>query len=128
MAIKFASILAVLGLGSTTEAVTEAHLQAADDKIAQLEQDKKAADLKAEQAATALKTAEDEKTKLAGDLKASEEKTKTLEEWKKNQAQVDGREEDDSNTLEDGQGEPLASFEKASASAIASAKKRLGDK
>lgn len=127
MAIKFASILAALGLGSTTEAVTEAHLQAADDKIAQLEQDKKAADLKAEQAATALKTAEDEKTKLAGDLKTAEEKTATLEEWKKNQAQVDGRDEDDTNKL-DNKAEASEPWEKLSATAIANAKKRVGEK
>ena len=128
MAIKFASILAALGLGSTTEAVTEAHLEAADAKIAQLEEDKKAADLKASQAAAALKAAEDEKAKVAADLKTAEEKTATLEEWKKNQQAVDGREEDDSNALDDDKTEALAPWKKASASAIASAKKRLGEK
>lgn len=127
MANKFANILGFLGLGSDKEAVTEAHLQAADDKIAQLEQDKKAADLKAEQAAAALKTAEDEKTKIAGDLKAAEEKTATLEEWKKNQATIDGREGDDSNTLDKG-AEATEPWEKMAASAIATAKKRVGEK
>jgi hypothetical protein len=127
MAIKFASILAALGMGSTTEAVTEAHLEAADAKIAQLEADKVAADLKAEQAATALKTAQDEQTKTAASLKTAEEKAATLEEWKKNQAQVDGRDEDDSNKL-DNQAEAAEPWEKLSASAIASTKKRLGEK
>jgi predicted P-loop ATPase len=127
MAIKFASILAALGMGSTTEAVTEAHLEAADAKIAQLEQDKKDADDKATAAATALKTAEDEKTKIAGDLKTAEDKAATLQTWKDNQASVDGRESDDSNNL-DGKQEASEPWEKLSASAIASAKKRVGEK
>lgn len=127
MANKFANILGFLGLGSDKEAVTEAHLQAADDKIAQLTEQKAAADLKASETAAALKLAEEEKTKTAGELKTASEKVATLEEWKKNQAQVDGRDEDDSNTLDD---KPEASepWEKLSASAIASTKKRLGEK
>jgi len=127
MAIKFASILAALGLGSTSEAVTEAHLEAADAKIAQLELDKQAADDKVTKAAADLKTAQDEKTKVAGDLKTASDKVATLEEWKKNQAIVDGRDEDDTNTLDD---KPEASepWEKMAASAIATAKKRVGDK
>lgn len=127
MANKFANILGFLGLGSDKEAVTEAHLQAADDKIAQLEADKVAADLKVEQAAKDLKTAQDEQTKTAGELKTASDKVATLEEWKKNQAQVDGRDEDDSNTL-DGKPEAAEPWEKLSASAIASTKKRLGEK
>ncbi|MVN79333.1 hypothetical protein GO988_23630 [Hymenobacter sp. HMF4947] len=127
MAIKFASILAALGMGSTTEAVTEAHLEAADAKIAQLEADKVAADLKVEQAAAALKTAEEEKNKVAGELKTASDKVATLEEWKKNQAQVDGRGEDESNQL-DTQPEASEPWEKMAASAIASTKKRLGEK
>jgi len=124
---KFANILGFLGLGSDKETVTEAHLQAADDKIAQLELDKKAADDKATQAAAALKTAQDEQTKVAGELKTASDKVATLEEWKKNQAIVDGRDEDDANTLDD---KPEASepWEKMAASAIASAKKRVGEK
>lgn len=127
MANKFANILGFLGLKSGTDPVTEAHLQAADDKIAQLEQDKKEADLKAEKAAAALKVAQDEKDKTAADLETASDKVATLEEWKKNQAVVDGREEDDSNDL-DGGAEALESWERASASAIASTKKRLGEK
>jgi hypothetical protein len=127
MAIKFASILAALGVGSTSETVTEAHLEAADAKIAQLEQDKKTADANALQAAAALKTAEDEKTKIAGDLKTAEDKAATLQTWKDNQASVDGRDEDDSNKL-DGKQEASEPWEKLSASAIASAKKRVGEK
>ena len=127
MAIKFASILAALGMGSTTEAVTEAHLEAADAKIAQLEEDKKAADLKVEKAAADLKTAQDEKAKTEASLKTAEEKAATLEEWKKNQATVDGRDSDDSNTLDKG-AEASEPWEKMAASAIASAKKRVGEK
>jgi hypothetical protein len=124
---KFSRILAALGIGSDKEAVTEAHLEAADAKITQLEADKTAADLKASEAAAALKVAEDEKAKTAKDLKAAEEKAATLEEWKKNQATVDGRDEDDSNTLDD---KPEASepWEKMAASAIDNAKKRVGKK
>jgi hypothetical protein len=124
---RFASILAALGLGSTSEAVTEAHLEAADAKIAQLEQEKTAADDKAAQAATALKTAEEEKTKVAGELETTKGKMATLEEWKKNQAIVDGRDEDDTNTLDDKR-EASEPWEKMAASAIASAKKRVGEK
>jgi hypothetical protein len=128
MANKFANILGFLGLGSDKEAVTEAHLQAADDKIAQLEQDKKAADTKATEVAAALKVAEDEKAKTAKDLKASQDHAATLEEWKKNQQAVDGRDEDDSNSLDEGQKEALAPWETAAASAIEIAKKRVGKK
>jgi hypothetical protein len=127
MAIKFASILAVLGLGSTTEAVTEAHLEAADAKIAQLEEDKKTAELKVEKAAADLKTAQDEKAKTEASLKTAEDKAATLEEWKKNQAIVDGRDEDESNSLDKG-AEATEPWEKASAAAISNTKKRLGDK
>ena len=127
MANKFANILGFLGLGSDKEAVTEAHLQAADDKIAQLTEQKAAADLKAEQAATALKAAEDEKTKTAGELKTASDKLATLEKWKQEQKATDGREEDESNKL-DTQPEATEPWEKAAASAIASTKKRLGDK
>jgi hypothetical protein len=127
MAIKFASILAALGLGSPTEAVTEAHLEAADAKIAQLELDKKAADDKAVQAAAALKTAQDEKTEADAKLKTASDKVATLEEWKANQKAVDGRDEDDSNTLDDKR-EASEPWEKMAASAIADAKKRVGEK
>ncbi len=127
MAIKFASILAALGLGSPTEAVTEAHLEAADAKIAQLELDKKAADDRAAQAATALKTAQDEQTKTAGDLKTASDKLATLEDWKLKQKATDGREGDDSNTLDD-KPEAQESWEKMATAAITTAKKRVGEK
>jgi Tfp pilus assembly protein PilE len=127
MAIKFASILAALGMGSTTEAVTEAHLEAADAKIAQLEQAKTDAESKLATAETNLKTAQDEKATAASALEVEKMKTATLEEWKKNQAAVDNREEDDTNNLEGG-AEALAPWEKASASAIANAKRRVGEK
>ena len=127
MANKFANILGFLGLKSGTDPVTEAHLQAADDKIAQLEQEKTAADLKAEQAGAALKVAEEEKTKITGDLKTASDKVATLEKWKQEQKAIDGREEDDSNMLDGGK-EALAPWEQVAASAIATTKKRLGDK
>ena len=127
MAGKFANILAALGIGSDKEPVTEAHLQAADEKIAALEQAKTDADEKLATAETALKTAQAEQTKIAGELKTAADKVATLETWKKNQATVDGREEDDSNKL-DGAPEAQEPWEKAASSAIASAKKRLGDK
>jgi hypothetical protein len=124
---KFANILGFLGLGSDKEAVTEAHLQNADDKIAQLELDKKTADDKAAQAAAALKTAEDEKTRIAGELKVASDKAATLQEWKDNQKAVDGREEDDTNTL-DGKREAKASWEVAASDAVETTKRRLGVK
>jgi|GEM_PF-2273066 len=127
MANKFANILGFLGLKSGSDPVTEAHLQAADDKIAQLEQEKSAAELKAQQAAADLKTAQDAKAKADTDLKAEQEKTATLEKWKKNQAAVDEREEDDSNKL-DGGAEAQEPWEKMAASAIANTKRRVGDK
>jgi hypothetical protein len=128
MAIKFASILAALGMGSSTEPVTEAHLEAADAKIAQLEEDKKAADLKADQAAAALKTAQDEQTKTAASLKTAEEKVDTLQTWKDNQAKVDNRDEDDSNTLDKGAEAAAEPWEKMAAATIARTKKSLGEK
>jgi hypothetical protein len=127
MAGKFANILAALGLGSDKEPVTAAHLEAADTKIAQLEQAKLDAEQKAEQAATALKTAQDEKATTAASLLAAEEKAATLQEWKDNQAIVDGREDDDSNSLDKG-AEATEPWEKMAASAIATAKKRVGEK
>jgi hypothetical protein len=124
---KFANILGFLGLGSDKEAVTEAHLQTADDKIAQLTADKAAADLKATETAAALKLAEEEKTRISGELQTATEKAATLQTWKDNQAQVDGRDEDDSNKL-DNQAEASEPWEKLGASAIANAKKRVGEK
>jgi hypothetical protein len=125
---QYPKILGLLGLGSEKEALTEAHMQAAEEKITQLEQGKADADLKAEQAAAALQTAQEEKTKIAGELETTKGTLATLEEWKKNQQAVDGREKDDSNTLDDNQAEALAPWEKTAAKAVASAKKRLGEK
>jgi chromosome segregation ATPase len=127
MAGKFANILAALGLGSDKEPVTAAHLEAADTKIAQLEQAKTDAESKLATAETNLKTAQDEKATAASALEDEKKKTATLEEWKKNQAAVDGRDEDDSNKL-DGGAEASEPWEKMAASAVASAKKRLGEK
>lgn len=122
---KFAKILGLLGLGSDKEAVTEAHLEAADTKIAQLEQAKLDAEASLGTAEAALKTAQAEQTKIAGDLTTASDKLATLEKWKQEQKATDGREADESNTL-DTQPEAQESWEKVSASAIASAKKRLG--
>jgi hypothetical protein len=127
MAGKFANILAALGLGSDKEPVTSAHLEAADTKIAQLEQDKLEAEDKAEKANAALKTAQDEKAATEANLKTAQDKAATLQEWKDNQAIVDGRDEDESNSLDKG-AEASEPWEKLSASAIANAKKRVGEK
>ena len=122
MANKFANILGFLGLGSDKEAVTEAHLEAADTKIAQLEAAKTAAEQQATTAATdlataqaSLKTATDNLTKAATDLKAAEEKATTLEKWKAEQKAVDNREEDDSNDLDKEDDGPKAGWEVAGA-------------
>lgn len=135
MAGKFAHILGFLGLSGNTDPVTEAHLQAADDKIAQLEQDKTAADTRATQAEaarvtaqTALDTAKADATATATKLTAAEEKVATLEDWKQKQKATDGREEDDSNSLDGDDEGPKASWEVAAASQIAGVKKRLGEK
>lgn len=127
MAIKFASILAALGVRSASEPVTEAHLEAADSKIAQLETDKVTAETKLATAEGNLKTAQEEKGKAEAALTETKGKLATLQEWKDNQAKVDGREEDDSNNLEE-KSAALEPWEKLSASAIATAKKRVGDK
>ena len=135
MAIEFKNILSALGLKSKTDAVTEAHLQAADDKIALLEQEKAAADTRATQAEaarvaaqTALDTAKGDAAATDTKLKAAEEKAATLEDWKSKQKAVDGREEDSSNDLDGDDEGPKASWEVAAAGAIASVKKRLGEK
>jgi chromosome segregation ATPase len=125
---KFANILGFLGLGSDKEAVTEAHLEAADTKIAQLEQAKADAESKLATAEGALKTAQDEKAKADTSLKTEQDKVATLERWKAGQKASDGRTEDESNSLDAQDEEPKAAWEVASANAIASAKKRVGQK
>ncbi|MBF9239471.1 hypothetical protein I2I05_18910 [Hymenobacter sp. BT683] len=132
---KFAHILGFLGLKGNTDTVTEAHLQAADDKIALLEQEKSAAELKATQAAaaqvaaqTALDTAKTDLATASTKLSAEQEKVTTLENWKKEQKATDGREEDNSNDLDGDHDGPQASWEVAAASQIAGVKKRLGEK
>ncbi|MVN79335.1 hypothetical protein GO988_23640 [Hymenobacter sp. HMF4947] len=127
MDIKFPKVLGFLNLKSGSDAVTEANLQSAEDKIAQLEQDKSAADLKASEAEAALKLANDEKTKTAADLKTAQDKAATLQTWKDNQAQVDNRTEDDSNSLED-KTEAKAPWETQAAAAIETVKRRVGEK
>lgn len=123
----YPKILGLLGLGSEKEALTETHMQAAENSITLLEQGKTDAELRAQTAEASLATATDALTKANASLATEQGKVATLEEWKKNQKAVDGREQDDSNDLDDDDpSEPLASWEKASASAIASAKKRVG--
>jgi len=142
MDIKFPKVLGFLNLKSGTDAVTEANLQSAEDKIASLEQAKTTAEetlatVRGELAtakgdlATAqgdLKTATDKLTTAEASLSTANDKVATLEQWKKNQAAADGREEDDSNNLDGEQPEAKASWEVAADSAIASAKKRTGTK
>ena len=71
MAGKFANILAALGLGSDKEPVTAAHLEAADTKIAQLEQAKTEAESKLATAETNLRTAQTRKRRLPKTSKKS---------------------------------------------------------
>jgi len=128
MAGKFANILGFLGLGSNNETVTEAHLEAADTKIAELTQAKADAETQLATAQGDLKTAQDAKTKADTDLQAEQKKTAQLEQWKQEQKAVDGRQEDDSNNLDDTDTEPKAAWEVASATAVANARKRVGEK
>jgi DNA-binding protein H-NS len=135
MDIKFPKVLGFLNLKSGTDAVTEANLQSAEDKIALLEQEKTTAEenlTKVQgQLTTAqgdLKTATESLAKAGLGLKAEQDKVATLEQWKKNQAAADGREEDDSNNLDDTDTEPKSAWEVASASAVANARKRVGEK
>lgn len=135
MAFEFKNILSAMGLKSKTDAVTEAHLQAADDKIALLEQEKASADTRAQEAETArvtaqtaLDTAKADAAAAATKLTAAEEKAATLEDWKQKQKAVDNREEDDSNDLDKKDDGPKASWEVAAAAQIAGVKKRLGEK
>jgi hypothetical protein len=125
---QYPKILGLLGLGSEKEALTEAHMQAAEDKITQLEQGKTDAEQRSQTLQASLTTATEELTTTKASLETEKGKVATLQQWKDNQAQVDGREEDESNTLDDNQTEALAPWEKLSASAIASAKKRVGEK
>jgi hypothetical protein len=124
---QYPKILGLLGLGSEKEALTETHMQAAENSITLLEQGKTDAELRAQTAEASLATATDELTKANASLATEQGKVATLEEWKKNQKAVDGRDEDDSNTLDD---KPEASepWEKMAASAIDGAKKRVGAK
>ncbi|MDO7851572.1 hypothetical protein [Hymenobacter convexus] len=142
MAFEFKNILSAMGLKNSTDAVTEAHLQAADDKIALLTQEKADADTRAnvaeaarvtaqtalDTATASLTTANETITKVTGELDAANKKVATLEEWKKNQKATDGRQEDDSNDLDSEDEGPKASWEVAASKAIASAKKRVGEK
>ncbi|UOQ96624.1 hypothetical protein MUN81_15415 [Hymenobacter sp. 5317J-9] len=142
MAFEFKNILSAMGLKASTDTVTEAHLQAADDKIALLTQEKADADTRANAAEAArvaaqtaldttkgeLATANTNLTQAGLDLKTAQDKVATLEEWKKNQAAADGREEDDSNNLDTEDEGPKASWEVAASKAIATAKKRVGEK
>lgn len=77
---KFAKTLGMLGLGSDKEAVTEAHLEATDTSIAQLEQAKVDAESKLATVQGELKTAQDEKAKTALALQASQEQAALLAE------------------------------------------------
>ena len=125
---KFARILGLLGLGSDKESVTEAHLEAADTKIAQLEQARADAETKLATAEGSLKTAQEEKSKADTALEKEQEKTATLQKWKDEQKATDGRQEDDSNNLDDNDNEPKAAWEVASANAVANVRKRVGEK
>jgi septal ring factor EnvC (AmiA/AmiB activator) len=133
MDIKFPKVLGFLNLKSGTDAVTEANLQSAEDKIASLEQAKTTAEetlatVRGELATAQgeLKTATDKLTTTEAALTTANDQVATLEQWKKAQQATDGRQEDESNHLDGEQPEAKASWEVAADSAIASAKKRVG--
>lgn len=125
--LKFPKVLGFLNLKSGSDPVSEANLQAAEDKISQLEQEKTTAETNLTTAQTALKTAEDEKAKATTALADEQQKTATLQEWKDNQKAVDNREDDESNKLDE-KPEATEPWEKAAASAVATAKRRVGEK
>ena len=124
---QYPKILGLLGLGSEKEALTETHMQAAENTITQLEQGRTDAEQRAQTAEASLTTATEQNTKITAELATATAALATLQEWKKNQANVDGREEDDSNTLDD-KPEAMEPWERAAASTIANTKKRLGEK
>lgn len=128
--------LAGLFGSSAGATLTNEHLKTAEAKIAQLETDKSAADLRASTAEAALTamttratTAEASLATANTKLTEAEGQVATLEQWKKEHASAtDEREEDESNQREQPEKRALASWEQRAADAIASTKKRVGEK
>lgn len=112
----FLKLRALLGLDDKADvsAITDEQMTQAEARIAQLETDKTTAE-------TALATTQATLATTSGQLA-------TLEAWKKEQKAVDGREEDESNSLDEDGPAAKESWEVAATSTIASVKKRLGEK
>ncbi|MGI4871239.1 MAG: hypothetical protein ACRYFX_08685 [Janthinobacterium lividum] len=119
----FTKLRALLGLDDKADvsAITDEQMTQAEATIAQLETDKTAAEGRASTAEATLAT-------TATSLATAEGKVATLEAWKKEQKATDGREEDESNALDQDQAAAQEPWEKAAASAVASAKRRVGEK
>jgi chromosome segregation ATPase len=142
MAFEFKNILSAMGLKNSTDPVTAANLQAADDKIALLEKEKADAETRANSVQGALDTAnaalttakadlataQGDLTKVKGELTTATDKVATLEKWKQGNKAADERTEDESNKLGDEGAEPKAGFELEAAAQIARVKKRVGEK
>ena len=129
----FPKLAALFGAAAGAE-LTDENLKTAEAKIAQLEGEKSAADLRATNAEAALTTMTTRATTAEASLATANTKltevegqVATLEEWKKEHASAaDLREEDESNKNGRTESRTLAPWEQRSANAIASAKKRAG--
>lgn len=133
---NFAKLAALFGMATADSAVTDENMKTAEAKLAQLETDKAAADLRATNAEAALTTmttrattAEASLATATTKLTEAEGQVATLEQWKKAHASAtDEREEDESNQHDQPEKRALAPWEQRAASAIANTKKRIGDK
>lgn len=123
---KFAKLMAYLGIASTDTDITEAHMTSAETKIAELEKAASDAELAKKAAEDKLLEASGQLTTAKADLETAQTNVKTLEDWKKEQKAVDGSAEDESNRGDEEPAGSAASFETVAANAIASAKKRVG--
>lgn len=132
----FPKLAALLGLASADSTVTEENMKTAEAKIAQLETEKSAAVERATNAEVALATMTERATKAeaslataAEQLSTASKQVATLEQWKKaHAAATDERLEDEGNDRDQPQKQALSPWEKRAAEAIATTKKRHGDK
>ncbi len=135
MAFEFKKLAALMGLAAADTEVTQAHLKAADDKIALLEASQAAAELRATNAETALTamttratTAEADVKTAQAEAKTATEKVATLEKWKRENQAEDEREDDELNDTDAEKAGPKASFESVAAGHIARVQKTHGGK
>lgn len=127
MDFKFPKLGAFLGITSASAEVTETNLTQAEGKIAQLETQVTTAEAAKVLAEQTLATVQGQLTTAKADLVNAQQEVTTLEGYKREQAQLDGRTEDESNEHDEPQGQALTGFEAAAAKAIASAQKRVGE-